>query len=235
MRAITYAFLVLSLAVAPLHADQKGSKGSGSSQPASRSVGPTAPSAGIRAPQATNGQAPTPDDIVRAKWPATIAILQNQGLDQAAKEKEIERLVSPLIDFPLMAKLALGKAHWTRLTPSQRERYVPLFVERIKRSYREKIALYEGEQILIKFPPPGTAAKKARSSRTVHVPIELTTKGRQAIVLHKFRKANSRWKLYDVEIEGVSILLTYRSQFNDILRTGTVEDLLLRLEKEPPR
>ena len=41
------------------------------------------------------------------------------------------------------------------------------------------------------------------------------------------------WKIYDVEIEGVSVLLTYRSQFNDILKNGTIEDLLSRLEKTP--
>ena len=46
-------------------------------------------------------------------------------------------------------------------------------------------------------------------------------------------KANERWKIYDLEIEGVSILLTYRSQFDDILRRGTVEDLLSHLEKPP--
>jgi phospholipid transport system substrate-binding protein len=208
--------------VPPLHAGQKAPKGSAASQPATRAV-------------ATKGKAATPDDIVRSKWPATISILQNKNLDQAAKEKEIEKIVTPIIDFLLMAKLALGKAHWTRLTPSQRERYLPLFVERIKRSYREKIALYEGEKILAKFPPPGTSAKKGRSGKIVHIPVELTTKARKAIVLHKFRKVDSRWKLYDVEIEGVSILQTYRSQFNDILRTGTVDDLLGRLAKEPPR
>ncbi|MBN1343475.1 MAG: ABC transporter substrate-binding protein [Phycisphaerae bacterium] len=172
---------------------------------------------------------------MRAKWPAVIEVLQNQGLDAAGKEKEIERIVSPIIDFVLMSKLALGKAHWTRLTAPQRERYLQLFVARLKQSYREKIALYEGEKILVKFPPRGTSAAKAESSKTVHVPIELTTKGKQAIVVHKFRQDEKQWKLYDAEIEGVSILLTYRSQFSDILRTGTVEDLLKQLEKEPPR
>ena len=235
MGAVSCTFLVLSVAVLPLHAGEKVPKGSAASQPAMRPVATAASGNGNRTPEAAKEKAATPDDIVRAKWPATISVLQNRGLDQTAKEKEIERIVSPIIDFLLMAKLALGKAHWTRLTPSQRERYVPLFVERIKRSYREKIALYEDEKILVTFPPPGTAVRRAKSRRTVHVPIKLTTKGRQAIVLHKFRKVDERWKLYDVEIEGVSILLTYRSQFKDILRTGTVDDLLSRLEQMPPR
>jgi phospholipid transport system substrate-binding protein len=227
MRVVVSAFFIVSVTILPLLAEEKAVEGPASSQP-TRSIATIAP-------QGSRDKAATPEEIVRAKWPATIAVLQDQDLDQAAKEKKIERLVSPLIDFPLMAKLALGKAHWTRLNPSQRERYVPLFIERIKRSYREKIALYEDEQVLIKFPPSGTITRKTRSSRTVHVPIELTTKGRQAVVLHKFRKVDKQWKLYDVEIEGVSILLTYRSQFTDILRTGTVEDLLAQLGKVPTR
>ncbi len=222
MKAVANALIILSLIVPSLQAAPKTPKAA--ARQTSRSDASAAP----------KGKKPTtPEEIVRTTWPATIAVLQDSSLDVAAKEKEIERLVTPLIDFELMAKLALGKTHWMRLTPSQRKRYVPLFVERIKRSYREKIALYKGEKILIKFPPPGTAKKK--SSRIVHVPVELTTKDRQAIVLHKFRKAEKGWKLYDVEIEGVSILLSYRSQFNDILQTGTVEDLLTRLKEEPPR
>jgi phospholipid transport system substrate-binding protein len=54
-------------------------------------------------------------------------------------------------------------------------------------------------------------------------------------VLYKLRKVRKRWKIYDVEIQGVSILLTYRSQFDDILRNGSVEELLARLEKPVPR
>jgi phospholipid transport system substrate-binding protein len=52
-------------------------------------------------------------------------------------------------------------------------------------------------------------------------------------MLYKLRNVEKRWKIYDVEIQGVSILLTYRAQFNDILSKGTVNDLLSQLEKQP--
>jgi phospholipid transport system substrate-binding protein len=64
--------------------------------------------------------------------------------------------------------------------------------------------------------------------------MELKTKDNNVTILHKLHKAeNKRWKVYDVEIQGISILKTYRSQFDDILSRGTVEDLLSRLEKQP--
>jgi phospholipid transport system substrate-binding protein len=76
---------------------------------------------------------------------------------------------------------------------------------------------------------------------TVQIPMTLISEGKEIVILYKLHKldeqskskANGRWRIYDVEIEGVSILLTYRSQFDDILRHGTVEDLLSQLEKSP--
>jgi phospholipid transport system substrate-binding protein len=69
----------------------------------------------------------------------------------------------------------------------------------------------------------------------------LISQDKEIAILYKLHKldvqgkgrVNMPWRIYDVEIEGVSILLTYRSQFDDILRRGTVEDLLSHLEKPP--
>jgi phospholipid transport system substrate-binding protein len=138
-----------------------------------------------------------------------------------------------MFDFPLMAKLALGKKHWPKLTPAQREKFTRLFVERLKSSYQERITLYTDEKALFK---PAIPSKK--SKKTLCVPMELMHKDKKVVILYKLRKVDRpkpSWKVYDVEIQGISILLTYRSQFDGILRKGTVKDLLLRLEKPPPR
>ncbi len=162
-----------------------------------------------------------PSKLIRTKWNAVISILQNKDLDQEARIEKINKLVNPIFDFPLMAKLALGREHWPKLTDEQQEIFTRLFVERLRTSYREKIALYTNEEILFK------PAQKKKS--TISIPMELKTKDKKIAILHKLRKVDKRWKVYDVEIQGVSILMTYRSQFNDILSKGTVEDLLSRL------
>jgi phospholipid transport system substrate-binding protein len=210
------------------------------SQPVVRPVTTTAPATGNPDPWSPDEKAATPDVLVRAKWAKVVAILQNENLDRTAKENEIERIVSPIIDFPLMAKLAMGRDHWSKMTRPQRERFVALFVARLKRSYREKIALYEGQSILIEFPPSeaghnvdGSTSRERKPGRIVRIPVEIESKGRRSVVLHKFRQLDNRWKLYDAELEGVSLLLTYRSQIRDILRTGTVEELLSKLADTP--
>jgi phospholipid transport system substrate-binding protein len=174
-----------------------------------------------------------PRELLRTKWDAAILVLQKKNMDQKAKEKEVSKIVSPMFDFPLMAKLALGRRHWPKLSPPQREKFTRLFVERLKTSYQEKMKLYTNEKALFK-----PAVKDKKSKKTISVPMELIHKDKKVAILYKLRKVERpkvSWKVYDVQIQGVSILLTYRSQFDDILRKGTVEDLLWRLEKPPPQ
>jgi phospholipid transport system substrate-binding protein len=162
---------------------------------------------------------------VRLKWDAVISVLKNKEFEQDIKNEKIDRIVSPIFDFALMAKLSLGREHWPKLTSPQRERFTQLFVARLKTSYREKIMLYRDEEASFK--------PAAYDRKTIQIPMELISEDKKIGILYKLRKVGKRWKVYDVEIQGVSILLTYRSQFDDILRKGTVEELIARLE-EPP-
>jgi phospholipid transport system substrate-binding protein len=176
-----------------------------------------------------------PNELLAAKWNAVLKVLQAKDLEQKTKERILDKIVSPLFDFPLMGQLALGRTHWPKLNPEQREKFIRLFVERLKALYLEKTTLYTDEKIAFK---PGVQKKN-----TVQIPMVLISNDKERTILYKLlrvdgqgkSKPDVRWKIYDVEIEGVSILLTYRSQFDDILRRGTVADLLTQLEKPPSR
>jgi len=170
-----------------------------------------------------------PNELVRLKWDAVISVLDNNELDQEAKDRQIDKIVSPIFDFGLMAKLSLGREHWPKFKGPQREKFTELFVKRLKKSYQEKIALYTDEQAFFK------PAVEQKNKKIIQIPMELMCKEKEIAVLYKLRKVKDRWKIYDVEIEGVSILLTYRSQFDDILGSGTAEELLARLEEPAAR
>lgn len=166
-----------------------------------------------------------PKELLQAKWDAVVKVLQAKDINQKVKEEVIDKIVSPIFDFPLMGKLTLGRTHWPKLTPPQRKKFTMLFAERVKTSYREKILLYKDEQASFK---PAVQKK-----RTIHIPMVLISANKNITILYKLHKADKRWKIYDVEIQGVSIILTYRSQFNDTLSRGTVKDLIFQLEKPP--
>ena len=176
------------------------------------------------------GQVNEPNDpavLVRSKWDQVIKILRNKEMEKKAKAEKIAAIASPIFDFPLIAKLSLGRKHWPKLTQSQRETFTKLFIEHLKNSYSEKIAMYTDEQVVFK-----DAVRKKKN--TAEVPVEMISRQKRIAIVHKLRKADKHWRIYDVEIDGVSILLTYRSQFDDILSRGTVEDLLSGLKKPPP-
>lgn len=172
-----------------------------------------------------------PNEIIQAKWNSIITILQNKDLDQELKKKIIDKIISPVFDTDLMAKLVLGRTNWPKLNASQQKRFTILFAERLKNFYLEKTALYNDQTVTFK---PAT-----RNRSSVYIPMVLTSNNQEVSILYKLHKLNEAdlagakiyWKIYDVEIEGVSVLLTYQSQFDDILRKGSVNDLFEQLEK----
>lgn len=176
-----------------------------------------------------------PSEMLWAKWSAVVNVLQEKNLTQTTKGKIIDKIVTPIFDFPLMAKLVLGRTYWPQFTEPQREKFTKIFTNKLKTSYREKISLYTDEKASLK---PAQRMKTA-----VYIPMELTSKDKKMAILYKMIKVGKGWKVFDVEIERVSILLTYRSQFDDmlrkdsdkdgILREGSAEEFLRNLEKQP--
>ena len=152
-----------------------------------------------------------------------LSVLQKKG-EHEAKKKEIIEIVSPIFDFSLMAKLTLGRKFWPELTKEEKERFTELFVRRLKQSYLEKVTRYTCADVRIVYNAPIQVKKR------IHIPTELISKDQKTSMLYKLYKSKHSWKIYDMEIEGVSLVITYRSQFNQVLSGGTIDDLLTKLE-----
>ena len=154
---------------------------------------------------------------------AAFAVLENNNLEQQAKQEAVEEIVTPMFDFPLMAKLSLGKKHWTGLTPQNRDRFTELFVKRLRQSYLNRLTAYTDEKIIY-----GSAVEVKKK---IHIPTDLVSKGQKISMLYKLYLSKSGWRIYDVEIQGVSIIRSYRSQFKEILENGSYDDLIKKLEQ----
>ncbi len=165
---------------------------------------------------------PSAEELIKENLAAVFAILQSQDLDQAAKNQKILDIVNPMFDFSLMAKLSLGRRYWPDLTPEQKERFTRLFNQRLQASYLDRLTFYTDEKVL--FEPPFAVKNK------IHVPTYLVSKEKRISIIYKLYESESGWKVYDMEIQGVSIIRSYRSQFYEILKSGTIDDLMTNLE-----
>lgn len=163
-------------------------------------------------------------DMLKTRLDAVIGILANSELKLEEKDKRILAIVTPIFDFRLMAFLTLGRPQWSALDKEEQKQFTDLFVKHVKNSYRDKITLYTDQKVLFK---PATVKK----SRAV-VPTEFVSKDNSLAIIYKLRKQKDKpWRVYDIEIQGVSVVITYQSQFKEILQSGTFEDLLKQLEE----
>ncbi len=162
-------------------------------------------------------------DLLQKNLAAVVAVLQKKDLAPETKKQEIVDIVTPMFDFALMAKLTLGRKYWPDLKAEQQEKFTQLFIRRLRATYLDSLTLYTGEKIF--FEPPVEVKQK------IHIPTYLLSKDKKISILYKFYESENNWKIYDLEIQGVSIVRSYQSQFHQILQTGTFEDLLAKMEK----
>jgi len=163
------------------------------------------------------------EEFLKCKLDAVFAVLQTEDLQQEAKNKAVVDIVTPMFDFALMAKLCLGKKYWPDLTEENKVRFTDLFIKRLRTSYLDKLTIYTDEKVI--YEPPVQVKEK------IHVPTYLVAKEKNISMRYKLYKSKHTWKIYDVEIQGVSIIRSYRAQFTAILENGTVDDLLLKMEE----
>jgi len=163
------------------------------------------------------------EEFLKSNLDAVFAVLQKKDLAPQAKNNEVVEIVTPMFNFPLMAKLSLGKKYWSDLTQDKKDRFTELFVKRLRKSYLDKLTTYTDEKISYESP---VAVKKK-----IHIPTHLISKGKKISMLYKLYPSSNIWKIYDIEIQGVSIIRSYRSQFREILQKGTFDDLLQRMQK----
>jgi phospholipid transport system substrate-binding protein len=156
----------------------------------------------------------------------TLGSAAPRGGAEAAEQRrqEIRRAAVALFDFTEMSRRALGR-HWEERTDAEKTEFVRLFTELIARSYMGKLDRYAGEPVAwIGESVDGDVAQV--QSRFV------TTRGARVPVEYHLHRLDDRWAVYDVLVESVSLVGTYRSQFDRIIRTDSFTALLKRLRQK---
>lgn len=157
--------------------------------------------------------------------------------DKAVKSGDRKRLmelveakVLPHFDFQRMTRLAVGR-HWTNASPEQREALVREFRNLLVRTYTNAFLTYQKEHVL----DPTAEVKQGRSDKADDVTVQTVVRnpGEQPIrVDYDMVKTAQGWKVYDVVVEGVSLVTTYRTTFNDRIQQTGVDGLISLLKEK---
>jgi phospholipid transport system substrate-binding protein len=173
-----------------------------------------------------DGWAGPPTDQLRTRIDRVVKTLEEPELKKEGKARErraaVRKIAEEIFDFAETARRSLGR-HWQPRTPAERKEFVDLFANLLERSYLSKIELYNGEKIT--FLGDTIDGDQA----TVRTKL-LTKQGTEIPVDYKMARQSDRWLVYDVVIEGVSLIANYRTQFNKIIQTSSYQELVRRMK-----
>jgi phospholipid transport system substrate-binding protein len=170
----------------------------------------------------------TPMETIRKEVESVLAILANPALKgeagREAKRAEIEAAASKLFDFVELSRRSLG-LYWNRFKPDEQKEFVNLFKQILADAYVDKITAYTNEKI--EFTKEISLSENIDEVRSV---VEARTG--EIPIYYRVINKNGQWKVYDVVIEGVSLVENYRTQFREILSDNPPEVLLEILRKK---
>jgi phospholipid transport system substrate-binding protein len=167
-----------------------------------------------------------PLELVRTSLSRVLAIVQSQpaGATQAAMQRaELRHAALEMFDFDDMSRRILAE-HWKNGTPEEQNEFVRLFKELLERAYLTSIGNYPLASITYQGESIDGSSAKVRSR------MNSGKGGGTVAVEYRLFKSDGRWAVYDVAVDGISLVSSYRSQFNSMLRRYSFADMLERLQ-----
>ena len=163
------------------------------------------------------------NSMVKKKVSVIFDLLGKQDIEKNERNEKIVGELNEIMDFKLAAYLSLGK-HWKKISKTQKKEFGETFQQYINNYIVEKIDLYTNQKIDI---GDSKIVKKGRAE----LEIGILSGGETLQVNFKLRKNKKKeWRVYDVDIEGVSLITTFRSQFSGVLKNSSFEELLEKLK-----
>jgi phospholipid transport system substrate-binding protein len=165
-----------------------------------------------------------PDELLKRVTEEVVAAIRQDKVIQAGNASRIHALVEakilPHFDFRRATQLALG-AHWRAATPEQQERLAREFRTLLVRTYSGALANYRDQAI--EFRP--LRAKPGDTDVTVRSQVKQA--GAEPVVIeYDLEKTGTEWKVYDVRVAGISLVVTYRSSFSEEVRNRGIDGLI---------
>jgi phospholipid transport system substrate-binding protein len=172
----------------------------------------------------------SPEDLVKQITTDVLETIKSDKQLQAGDRRKVlalaEQKVLPHVDFQEAVKLATGKM-WNTATPEQQQKLASEFRSMVIRIYSNAIDTYRGQTMRV------LPSRMAPNATETTVRNQYLRPGAPPVpVDYSMKKTPEGWKIYDISIEGVSMVLTYRSEFEQISRTSGIDGLIKRLQEK---
>ncbi len=162
-----------------------------------------------------------PLETVKSGVTKVTAILADANQSEKAKIASLKAATKDLFDYKQLSMMAVGKP-WLDFTPKQQDDFTKSFSQLLEKSYFKKLNNFAGEQI--------EYIKELIEDKRAMVVTEVVTNDKRIPISYRMVN-NDQWKVYDVIVEGISLVKNYKAQFEQILSTGTPDDLIARINK----
>lgn len=163
-------------------------------------------------------------DAVKKTVDEVVKIVSDKSLkkDETKRRHSLKKSISVIFNYNEMAKRSLGK-HWSKRTPAEQKQFSELFASLLENSYASKIESYNNEKIVY--------LKETVDGDHAEVKSKVITAKRDEYTLdYRLVNQDGKWLVYDVVIEGVSLVSNYRTQFNKIISTNGYGELVKKLQ-----
>ena len=169
-----------------------------------------------------------PLETVKGHVDKVLDVLRDPSLKaesaRKAKKDKIRAISEKMFDFTELSKRTLGQ-NWSKFNPEQQKEFVELYTSLLEDTYADKIMAYTDEKIVF-------SKEVALTEKTVEVQSTVLRKNGDVPIYYRVILKDGSWRVYDVVIEGVSLINNYRSQFREILANKPPESLLETLRKK---
>lgn len=174
------------------------------------------------------GWAGVPTEKIRETTDKILSYVTDPALKDPSRSEERIRLIRKTVDerfdWDELSRRALG-IHWAARSPDEKKEFIRLFGNLLEKTYQDKVEGYAGEKVLYQ----GESTDGEYSVVDVKI---VTTKNTEIPVKYRLRKKGDDWLVYDISIEGVSLVNNYRTQFNSILAKSPFSELIRRLKEK---
>jgi phospholipid transport system substrate-binding protein len=171
-----------------------------------------------------------PDQLVQKITDEILAAIKSDKQlaagDKQKATKLAEEKVLPYIDFEQATRLAVGRA-WREAAPEQKQRLVTEFRNMLVRTYSNAISAYQGQTLKV-LPQRGKQDPEETVVRTQYI----RAGGQPLPIDFTMHQKEGTWKVYDITVEGVSLVMTYRSEFDAVVKQEGVDGLIKRLAQK---